>query len=323
MKTTASALLVLAFAAIPALAQQRSGEFSITQSWAQEKNFQRPYIVQVPDHKPGERLPVFIFLHGNGGNARGASGFAKRNRQIASRYIMVFADGYAKSWNIVSERSKANDTKFIEEIITTLAKQPNVQPNNFSIMGSSNGAALVNQIAIESKLPNIRNLISSVSPLNAFQHDGKNFKIRGDGNNYRKIAKPVTGRRLMNISGTEDRLVPYMGGPSRAIPAKGGKLSFVDAEQSTFLWAKHYGYKGKRLKQPTRTEGRLEIFSYSGGNVVHFKVNGKGHGATGTVSERMLLAFLEGDASEPSGVSPLVVPGSSRPAGARAKTYRS
>ena len=279
MKTTATTLAVLAFVALPAFAQQRSGNSSITQSWSQEKDFQRQYIVRVPDHQPGKRLPVFIFLHGNGGNARGASGFAKRNQQIASRYIMVFANGYAKSWNIVSERSKADDTKFIEAIITTLAKQPNVDPSNFSIMGVSNGAALVNQIAIESKLPNIRNLITSVSPLNGFQYDGKHFKLRGDGNNYDKIAQPVSGRRLMNISGTQDRLVPYGGGPSRAIPAKGGKLSFVDAEQSTYLWAKHYGYKGEKLTQPTRTEG--------------------GHGATDAVSERMLLAFLEGQRSEP------------------------
>ena len=303
METTASVLTLLAFVTLPVQAQQRSGEFSITQSWSQEENFGRPYIVQVPDHEPGERLPVFIFLHGNGGNARGASGFARRNRQIASRYIMVFPDGYRESWNIVSERSKADDTKFIEAIIKSLAEQPNVQPGNFSIMGVSNGAALVNQIAIESQLPNIRNLISSVSPLNGFQHDGKNFKVRGDDNNYRKVAKPKTGRRLMNISGTEDRLVPYGGGRSRGIPAKGGKLSFVDAEESTFLWAKHYGYDGKKLQKPTRTEGRLEVFSYSGGDVVHYKVNDEGHGATGAVSERMLLAFLDG-ASEPKGVSP-------------------
>ncbi len=301
MKTTATALALLAFVTLPALAQQRSGEFFITQSWSQEKDFERQYIVRVPDHKPDERLPVLIFLHGNGGNAQGAGGFARRNRQIASRYIMVFANGYAKSWNIVSERSQANDTKFIEAIINTLAKQPNVQPNNFSIMGTSNGAALVNQIAIESKLPNIRNLISSVSPLNGFQYDGRNFKARGDDNNYREIAKPVTGRRLMNISGTEDRLVPYTGGPSRAIPAKGGKLSFVDAEESAYVWAKHYGYKGEKLKQPTGTEGRLDIFSYSGGNVIHYKVNDEGHGATNAVSEPMLLAFLEGGNSKPEG----------------------
>lgn len=304
MKPTATVLAVLAFIALPAVARQKSGEFSITQSWSQEKNFARTYIVAVPDHKPGEQLPVLIFLHGNGGNARGASAFARRNRQIASRYIMVFANGYAKSWNIVSERSKADDTKFIEAIITTLAKQPNVRANSFSIMGVSNGAALVNQIAIESKLPNIRNLISSVSPLNVFQHDGKNFKVRGEENNYREIAKPVTGRRLMNISGTEDRLVPYTGGPSPAIPAKGGKLSFVDAEQSTFLWAKHYGYNGEKLKAPTRSEGRLDVFSYSDGNVIHHKVNGEGHGATGAVSERMLLAFLDGRHSETQGAGP-------------------
>ncbi len=220
------------------------------------------------------------------------NGFLRRYREIAARYVTVFPNGYARSWNIVSERSKANDTAFIEAIVQTLAKHSNIQRDDFSIMGVSNGAALVNQLAIESKLPNIRNLVTSVSPLNSFQHDGKNFKLRGAGNNYRGVAKPLTGRRLMNISGTDDKLVPYAGGLSRAIPAKSSKLGFVSAEGSTFLWAKHMGYDGEQLTKPTRRDGRLEIFSYLGGDVVHYKVNDEGHGATGAISERTLLAFL-------------------------------
>jgi hypothetical protein len=43
----------------------------------------------------------------------------------------------------------------------------------------------------------------------------------------------------------EDDLVPYMGGPSRAIPGKDGKLTFVAAEESTFVWARHMGHEGK------------------------------------------------------------------------------
>ena len=145
----------------------------------------RLYIVRVPEHKANQKLPVFIFLHGNGGNARGAmDGFMRRHPTLSSKFIMVFAEGYQKSWNIISERSKADDLGFIEEIIKTLTAFENVKPKDFSIMGNSNGAALVNQLAIESKLPNIRNYVSAVSPLNSYQHDGKNFKAKGDDNNY-------------------------------------------------------------------------------------------------------------------------------------------
>ncbi len=288
-------LLILFTLAAPASAAVlKSGEYSVTQSWSQEQNYQRPYLVKVPEAAKGRKLPVFIFLHGNGGNARGAmNGFTRRNRTLSSRYIMVFAEGYAKSWNIVSERSKADDRGFIDAIVKQLAAFDNVQSDNFTIMGSSNGAALANQMMIESRLPNIRNYICGVSPLNVFQHDGKNFKAKGDDNKYRKSVTPMKGRRLLNISGTEDRLVPYRGGLSRAIPAKGGKLAFVDAEESIYLWAKAMGYQGPKLAKPTRKNGRLDIFNYLDGDVIHYKVNREGHGATGAVGEKVLIEFLE------------------------------
>ena len=275
--------------------QLKSGDYSITQSWSQETDYKRPYYVNVPAGAGKKALPVFICLHGNGGNARGMMrGYVRGKPALAKKYIMIFPNGYKASWNIVSERSKADDLGFIEAIVKDISKCDNVQKDNISILGNSNGAALVNQIACETKLACIKNYISAVSPLNGYQHDGTNFKVKGADNNYKTVAKPMTGKRLMNISGTNDHLVPYKGGPSRAIPAKGGKLPFVDAEESTFLWAKHMGYKGKKLTKPTKTDGKLEIFSYLDGDVIHYKVVGAGHNAGGAVSEKLLLEFLEG-----------------------------
>ncbi len=271
-----------------------SGQYFIRQSWSQEKDYPRPYFVNVPEGKAGQKFPVFIFLHGNGGNAEEVMRILLRNRtKMAAKYVMVFAQGYRESWNIVSERSKADDTAFIEAIVRKLASHDNVQDDNFSIMGASNGAALVNQLLIESRLPNIRNYISGVSPLNVWQYDGKQFKSKGADNDYRESANPITGKRLMNISGTDDALVPYDGGISRHIPAKDGKLGFLAAEESTYVWTKQMGYSGKKLTTPSRTEGQMEVFSYLGGDVVHYKVVGAGHGATHEISEQDLLRFLD------------------------------
>ncbi len=127
-----------------------------------------------------------------------------------------------------------------------------------------------------------------------WQFDGTNFKSKGSDNNYKRVATPMTGKRLMNISGTNDNLVPYQGGTSPAIPAKNGKLAFVAAEESTFIWARQMGYKGKQITQPTRTVGNIEFFEYLAGDVIHCKVNQEGHNATHEVSEEMLLEFLLG-----------------------------
>ncbi|MDH4476956.1 MAG: hypothetical protein QE274_10805 [Verrucomicrobiaceae bacterium] len=272
-----------------------SGEYSIRQSWSQEQDFPRPFQVNVPTNPDNRKLPVLIFLHGNGGNARSAmSGFLKQHPTMATRYVMVFPDGYLKSWNISAERSKADDRRFIETIVEKLAACENVQPDNFTIMGNSNGAALANQLAIESRLPNIRNYVTAVSPLNVLQHDGRNFKAKGDDNSYEAVATPRTGARIMNISGTEDHLIPYAGGPSPAIPAKNGKLGFVAAEESIFLWAKAMGYQGEKLKNPSSQVGKLGIFSYLDGAIIHYKALGEGHGAVGAIDEATLLRFLEG-----------------------------
>ena len=258
--------------------------------------FKRLYYVSVPERPDQQKLPVFIFLHGNGGNAKGAmNAFTRRYTTMADRYVMVFANGYKASWNIVSERSQADDLGFIEAIVKKLSTYDNIQNDNFSIMGNSNGAALVNQLAIESKLPNLRNYVSAVSPLNVYQHDGENFKAKGADNNYQVVATPMPGKRLMNISGTTNDLVPYRGGPSKHIPAKGGKLGFVDAEESIFLWARQMGYDREKLSRPTRIDGKLEIFSYLNGDVIHYKVVNEGHGASEVISEKILLEFLEGD----------------------------
>lgn len=269
-----------------------SGEYFIRQSWSQEQDFPRPYHVNVPANLGNRRLPVLIFLHGNGGNARSAmSGFLKQHPTMAARYVMVFPDGYLNSWNISAERSKADDRLFIEAIIEKLAASDNVQPDQFTIMGNSNGSALANQLAIESRLPNIRNYVMAVSPLNVLQHDGQNFKSKGGDNSYQTVATPRTGARIMNISGTEDRLIPYHGGPSPVIPAKNGKLGFIAAEESIFLWAKAMGYQAGKLEKPSSAAGKLEIFSYLDGAIVHFKVLGEGHGAAGAIDEATLLRF--------------------------------
>ena len=269
-----------------------SGSYTITQSWSQEQDFERLYWVQVPAAAVERPLPLFIFLHGNGGNAEKAQGMTRRYSQIARQYIMVFAQGYQKSWNIVSERSQAPDRAFIEAIVTELTAYGNVQADGVVLMGSSNGAALVNQIAIETQLDAFSHYITVVSQLNAWQYDGAHFKAKGSDNNYTEAVVPLRGKCLMNVSGANDQLVPYAGGPSQGIRAKDGKLTFVDAERSSFLWAQHYGYTGELLTQPTLSSQAMDRFSYLDGAVIHYKMNTRGHNAGGGVTEAMLLEFL-------------------------------
>jgi poly(3-hydroxybutyrate) depolymerase len=269
-----------------------SGSYTINQDWSQEQDYQRSYFVHVPDSE--EPLPLFIFLHGNGGNAeRSMQGFTRRYKELCKRYNMVFAQGYLKSWNIVSERSQAPDREFIEAIVEDLTEYSNVKDSAAVLMGSSNGAALVNQFAIEARSDHFSHYITVVSQLNAWQHDGTAFKAKGRHNNYTESVVPLKGKCLMNVSGANDQLVPYVGGPSKGIRAKSGKLAFVDAERSTFLWAQHYGYEGEQLSQPSESSEVMDTYSYLDGTVIHYKMNTRAHNAGGGLNEAMLLKFLD------------------------------
>jgi hypothetical protein len=59
------------------------------------------------------------------------------------------------------------------------------------------------------RFENIRSFITGVSPINVYQFDGSAFKAKGEANDYREIAYPLTEMRFINISEAQDALLPY------------------------------------------------------------------------------------------------------------------
>ena len=93
--------------------------------------------MSVPATSEGQKVPVVLHLHGNGGQG---------NTQVLSSWlgeecVIVSADGYERSWNIYTEKSKADDVGFILELIVKVGEQiPAADMNNVNIIGTSNGA---------------------------------------------------------------------------------------------------------------------------------------------------------------------------------------
>ena len=64
--------------------------------------------------------------------------------------IIVAPDGYERSWNVFTEKSKADDVSFILDLITKIgAEIPAADMDNVNIIGTSNGAALTYRLMIE------------------------------------------------------------------------------------------------------------------------------------------------------------------------------
>ena len=66
--------------------------------------------------------------------------------------MVVSADGYERSWNIYTEASKADDVQFILALIDKIGQEvAAADMDNINIIGTSNGAALVYRLIIETE----------------------------------------------------------------------------------------------------------------------------------------------------------------------------
>ena len=163
---------------------------------------------------------------------------------------------------------KKSMTDFNPDILIHMAAQPlvrlsylepvetyttNVNPNKIRILGTSNGAGLANRIFIENTNPGIDIVCAVVSHLNDFQyHLGDFYKPSSVSDpissycGYDVVSNPLSSRKYLSISNTNDNLIPYNGGFSPNIGA-----TFLPAETASHIIATHKGYTGSILTSGT------------------------------------------------------------------------
>ena len=247
-----------------------TGIIYFNQNWGQENTgHNRPVYIDVPSSNSGP-YNIIIVLHGGGGNAQQ---FVNSFNYLEN-HIIVAPQGYGGNWNVGLEQSFAPDVDFIKEIINHLRDYDNVQPENITILGMSNGSALVNRLTIELDDSCFTNAISIVSPLNSFQYREGSFWYNSAGNNnYDMQIVPASGKRILCISGTEDNLIPYYGGSGVM------GYNFLSAQYSTFVLAQNMGFQGLQLEDSQGSEyvNNVIKYSYLDGDIVHYKFIGAGH----------------------------------------------
>ncbi|MCU0425793.1 MAG: T9SS type A sorting domain-containing protein [Candidatus Kapabacteria bacterium] len=197
-------------------------------------------------------------------------------------HILVAPTGFENSWNICSENSDAPDVEMINDLVNTLQRYSNVNPNKIRVLGTSNGAGLANRIFIENTNPGIDMVCAIVSHLNDFQYHTGNFhKPSGITNStssfcgYDVISRPLTTRKYLSISNVNDPIIPYLGGSSVV------GATFLPAETAALNIATYKGYTGSFVTPGTAIgsgTSAITEFSYLSGNVVHIKGNA-GHQA--------------------------------------------
>merc|ERR1719369_1224895 len=251
-------------------------ELSLVQSWSQETDYTRTAKVAVPATSAGQKVPVVFHLHGNGGqgNTRPVGGW------LGDECIIVAPDGYERSWNVYTEKSKADDVSFILDLITKIGTDiPAADMNNVNIIGTSNGAALSYRLMIETGADRpFKRAFPMVSSLISPQyHDGSFWKFDesaapGEANVHDIAVVPVFDDdfEYAHFHGTEDGALHYEG----QSPGPGflGGADVISAQMTDFLWAQAMGYTGPQMDDSdgvmVGTDAKpVQEYSYLNGNV--------------------------------------------------------
>ena len=246
--------------------------FRIRQIWHQETNgYDREVFVREPKKVNG-KVPVVIYFHGNGGQASRSLG----RFGYLDNILFLAPQGYERSWNIFGERSEAPDVAFFREILKRIPKYyPQADIQNLVLIGSSNGAGMINRIMIEMEEHPYRAVIQLVASLIEKQyHDGSFWVSSNSSNLYDIPKKPANpGPEILYFHGSEDKVVPYNGG------LRSGKFAHVSAQDTAYAWAKAFGFKGARIPDAKGREvsDGFILYDYPDARVRHYKLSGSGH----------------------------------------------
>jgi len=257
-------------------------EITIVQSWSQETDYARVTQVQVPPTTAGQKVPMVVDLHGNGGQ-----GNLRRLSYLADGAVIVAPSGYERSWNVNNEGSKADDVSFILELISRVAAEhPAADANNVNLVGTSNGAAIIYRMLIATGIDRpFHRVFPMVSSMISVQWREGSFWKSPDTmtNDYTIQTVPEFSNdfEYYHFHGTDDGTIAYEGkcpGP----PFLGTNVCVVPAQQTDFLFAQAMGYTGEQIPDSDGVEiaENFVEYSYLDGRVKHFKDVGGTHGST-------------------------------------------
>jgi len=247
------------------LVQDNVADLTITKNWYQGFH---DYSVTAAIPSGSGPFPVAIFLHGNGGS--GSQMITQFSSELPG-HICIGVDGYENSWNVSNETSDGPDIEMLEELIAKLKLYNNVDETKIRIVGVSNGGGLALRAAVEINDLAVDTIVCMLSQTHDFQYRDSAFwyplndLYTGDEwpqDGYTTQKTPIPQRRIVQMNGRADTVVPYSGGPFVGV-------NFLPATESAFRFAQAQGYTGLELTTGPLYGASSRIYDY--GNVIFFR----------------------------------------------------
>jgi len=245
--------------------------------------------------------PIVFFLHGAGG---GNAGYARDSGVHSAGFIGVYPQG-ENGWNTGPKDTNQcawddyactqdpDEGAFIAAIISEIRSQGG--EGNIYVIGSSNGGALANRLAVNAgeDLP-ISGIVSIVTQL--LESPDRSGPGVLNYNNPQALSGTGPKVSVLNLMGTADNLIRYEGGSS---PVFGGEDAFqlLSALDSMEEWAAHNGCSTVPSTQDVTTSvgTRGVFYQYpnceAGTLVEHYAIIGGGHDAGRTTIDGIDFSF--------------------------------
>lgn len=251
----------------------------------------RTYLLHLPPARPRAVLPLIVALHGAGGDGRGMERLSGLSR-LADRegFAVAYPDGLWRQWN--DGRSgihltHADDVGFLRALIGHLTGEAGMDPQRVYVTGISNGGMMSQRLACDAadKIAAIASIAATLPE--AIQPD----------------CKPQRPVSVLLMHGTNDPLVPYLGG---AVAGPGGRPSrgrVLSLDATARFWAAADGCAGgpEVASLPDRADDgtTVRVARYQpcrhGAAVAAYTIEGGGH--TWPCGFQYLPVFLIGKTS--------------------------
>ena len=223
-----------------------STDIAITKRWSQGSHTYTTYSTVPSGSGP---FPVVIMLHGNGGTA---NPFLSSFTAQFQNHIRISVQGYSNSWNIAVESSKGPDIEMLRDLIRKVKKYRNVDETKIRIYGLSNGCGLALRAFAEIEDESLDAVVGVISQTNTWSYRGSawwrpsNHELIGSGasGSYDTLISPVPRRRLLQMNGTSDTVIPYGGGSAMGV-------TILPAQESAYRFAQTQGYGGSQITPST------------------------------------------------------------------------
>jgi polyhydroxybutyrate depolymerase len=231
--------------------------------------FSRSYVAVVPPPtaKPRSLLVVLHGVNGRGANMR-AMGF--ESAAAANGTVVVYPDAIGGSWNdgrVGMEPMQpgvvTDDVAFLRSLIEEMVTRANVDATRVAIAGFSNGAIMTGRAACD-----MSDRIRGIAMVGGTA-----------GQNYPQACLHNRPMPILEVHGTSDLVVPYLGGKVADYQGRkrGSVLSVADFVS---FWSGTCHCSGTRETNIKATLPVTMVEAQSctpGSPVVHYRVNGGAH----------------------------------------------